>query len=144
MAPHPQDTHIQQLNVVDSHDDGKIIDSKRVDEALHFLDDNRDVNESGLSEVDDKKLIRKVDWMLMPLMFACYFLQYSDKTLSQYPWFLWACCAARMLMDIRSVLCEYHGHHQGHQYAAQWILSFGYCFLYRMSVSFLHYCPVKE
>jgi hypothetical protein len=85
MAPHPQDTHIEQLNVVDSHEDGKIIDSKRVDEALHFLDHNRDVSDGGLPEVDDKKLMRKVDWMLMPLMFACYFLQYSDKTLRQYP-----------------------------------------------------------
>lgn len=88
MAPHQRDTHVEQLNVVDSHEDGKIIDSKRVDEALHFLDDNRDVSDSGLSEVDEKKLMRKVDWMLMPLMFACYFLQYSDKTLRQYPWFL--------------------------------------------------------
>jgi hypothetical protein len=85
MAPHPQDTRIEQLNVVDSHEDGKVIDSKRVDEALHFLDHNRDVGDSGLPEVDDKKLMRKVDWMLMPLMFACYFLQYSDKTLRQYP-----------------------------------------------------------
>ena len=85
MAPHQQDARIEQLNVVDSHEDGKLIDSKRVDEALHFLDDNRDVSDSGLSEVDDKKLIRKVDWMLMPIMFACYYLQYSDKTLSQYP-----------------------------------------------------------
>lgn len=40
-----------------------------------------------------------------------------------------------MLTDILSVLCEYHGHHQGHQYAAEWILSFGHCFLRRVSVT---------
>ena len=82
MAPH-QDTNIEQFTVIDSYDGGKVIDSKKVDEALHFLEDGRDVGEGQLSEINDKKLIRKVDWMLMPLMFACYFLQYSDKTLRE-------------------------------------------------------------
>ncbi len=78
-----KDSHIGQLNVVESHGEGKVIDSKRVDEALAFLDDSQDVSEGELSEADEKKLMRKVDWTLMPLMFACYYLQYSDKTLSQ-------------------------------------------------------------
>ena len=77
-----KDTHIGQLNPVESYDEGKVIDSKQVDEALAFLDQS-DVSEGTFSEVDDKKLMRKVDWTLMPLMFACYYLQYSDKTLSQ-------------------------------------------------------------
>ena len=80
-----KDTHLGQLNVVDSHEHDKVIDSKQVDAALTFLDHSHDVAEGEISEVDDKKLMRKVDWTLMPLMFACYFLQYSDKTLSQYP-----------------------------------------------------------
>ena len=82
MAPYQNEPRMEQFNVVDSHEDGKSIDSKRVDEALHFLDHNN-VSEGSLTEVDDKKLMRKVDWMLMPLMFACYFLQYSDKTLRE-------------------------------------------------------------
>ena len=81
MAPR-QGANIEQLTVVDSYEDGKVIDSKKVDEALHFLDDSH-VAEGELSEINDKKLMRKVDWMLMPLMFACYFLQYSDKTLRE-------------------------------------------------------------
>ena len=81
MAPR-QGANIEQLAVVDSYEDGKVIDSKKVDEALHFLDDSN-VAEGQLSEINDKKLMRKIDWMLMPLMFACYFLQYSDKTLRE-------------------------------------------------------------
>jgi hypothetical protein len=77
MAPH--DTHITPLEVVDSIEDSKIIHSKNVDEALGFLEQNSD---NDLPPVNDKKLMRRVDWMLMPLMFACYYLQYSDKTLS--------------------------------------------------------------
>ena len=42
-------------------------------------------------------------------------------------------------MDIRSVLCKYHGDYQKHQYAAQWIFSFGHCFLRRMSASSVHH-----
>ena len=82
MAPQ-QDANIEQLTIVDDYDGGKVIDSKKVDEALHFLDDSRDVAAGDLSEIDGKKLMRRVDWMLMPLMFACYFLQYSDKTLCE-------------------------------------------------------------
>ena len=82
MASDQKDTNIGELHVVDSYDDGKIIsDSRRVDEALKFLDHDPNVSESDFPPVDDKKLMRKVDWMIMPLMFACYYLQYSDKTL---------------------------------------------------------------
>ena len=47
-------------------------------------------------------------------------------------------------MDTCSVLREYHGHYQGHQYAAQWILSFGYRLLCRMSVPVFRHRPVKR
>ncbi|KAJ4410563.1 hypothetical protein N0V82_009227 [Gnomoniopsis sp. IMI 355080] len=52
----------------------------RVDAALEFLN-----NESGtVTEVDEKKLVRKIDWRIVPLMWACYNLQYLDKTLVNY------------------------------------------------------------
>jgi len=35
-----------------------------------------------MSALDEKKLVRKIDWMIMPLMWACYNLQYLDKVLS--------------------------------------------------------------
>lgn len=54
-----------------------------VDRALEFLR----CNETGeeLSIVDEKTLVKKIDWMIVPLMFACYFLQYMDKSLRTFP-----------------------------------------------------------
>ncbi|KAL3420336.1 allantoate permease [Phlyctema vagabunda] len=52
------------------------------DEALGFL--RREDEHGSLTEIDEKKLLRKIDWMVMPLMFACYILQYLDKTLINY------------------------------------------------------------
>ncbi|RMZ82867.1 hypothetical protein DV737_g1891, partial [Chaetothyriales sp. CBS 132003] len=33
---------------------------------------------------DDSKIFRKVDWRIVPIMFACYFLQFLDKVLINY------------------------------------------------------------
>ncbi|ETN38213.1 uncharacterized protein HMPREF1541_06244 [Cyphellophora europaea CBS 101466] len=52
------------------------------DAALAFLRSN--LAESDSQAVDEKALLRKIDWMIMPLMFGCYFLQYLDKTLINY------------------------------------------------------------
>lgn len=49
------------------------VDAKDDDAALHFLDGSDAVGEDA--NVDEKKLMRRVDWMLMPLMFMCYYLQ---------------------------------------------------------------------
>lgn len=34
-------------------------------------------------DVDEKRVRRKIDRRVIPLMFACYFLQYLDKTLGK-------------------------------------------------------------
>jgi hypothetical protein len=60
----------------------RIVGARDVDEALKFLEANAGV--VNFEDVDEKRLIRKVDLTLMPLMFLCYFLQYSDKTLINY------------------------------------------------------------
>ncbi|KAF2727863.1 allantoin permease [Polyplosphaeria fusca] len=52
------------------------------DEALDFLKSHHHVGE--LTPDEEKKLVRKIDWMIMPLMWGCYFLQYLDKTLVNY------------------------------------------------------------
>jgi hypothetical protein len=57
----------------------RIVDARDVDEALKFLEANSDT--ISLEHVNEKELMRKVDWTLMPLMLLCYLLQYSDKTL---------------------------------------------------------------
>lgn len=53
------------------------------DEALKFL--AAEFTAGELSDIDEKALVRKIDWMILPLMWCCYCLQYLDKTLSTYP-----------------------------------------------------------
>lgn len=66
-----------------SADDVKngIIQEGKADAALEFLraEDTLDV-----AEIDEKTLVRKIDWMIMPLMWAAYNLQYLDKVLSRF------------------------------------------------------------
>lgn len=59
--------------------DEKAILVTDADEALAFLRQHAATGE--VVDIDDKKLMRKVDWLLMPLMFSVYYLQYTDKTL---------------------------------------------------------------
>lgn len=75
----PQVTHIQPTaERVEDKMSKTLTAAHDVDGALHFLS-SVDIDEDV--GVDDKKLMRRVDLLLMPLMFACYYLQYTDKTL---------------------------------------------------------------
>ncbi|KAL2350060.1 hypothetical protein BJ546DRAFT_1008283, partial [Cryomyces antarcticus] len=49
------------------------------DAALEFL--GRESVYADMMPNDEKELVTKIDWMIMPLMWACYFFQYLDKTL---------------------------------------------------------------
>ncbi|KAL1884858.1 hypothetical protein Plec18167_001513 [Paecilomyces lecythidis] len=53
----------------------------KVDAALEFLQTE---NTALMSELDEKNLVRKIDFMIMPLMWLCYNLQYLDKVLINY------------------------------------------------------------
>lgn len=66
------------------------ISISEVDLALHFLRNGDQVEGplSSLTEVEEDQLLRKIDWMLMPLMAATYNLQYLDKTIRNLPHFL--------------------------------------------------------
>ena len=52
---------------------------RNADKALEFLKHNETAAEHTL--VDERKLVTRIDWMIVPIMFACYFLQYLDKSL---------------------------------------------------------------
>ncbi|KAJ5524309.1 hypothetical protein N7513_009429 [Penicillium frequentans] len=53
----------------------------KADAALEFLHKE----DNGVSvNIDEKLLVRKIDWMIMPLMWAAYNLQYLDKVLINY------------------------------------------------------------
>ncbi|KAK2029785.1 major facilitator superfamily transporter [Colletotrichum zoysiae] len=61
---------------------GEIKDIHNADAALDFLRNGGDVR--PMTAGDERALKRKVDWRIVPLMFACYILQYLDKTLINY------------------------------------------------------------
>lgn len=67
-------------NAVDIESKTGYLSAGKADAALDFL---RTEDTALLSEVDEKKLVRKIDWMIMPLMWAAYNLQYLDKVLSR-------------------------------------------------------------
>jgi len=54
---------------------------KNADKALEFLRINEDGEEGTVVAIDEKALVKRIDWMIVPIMFACYFLQYLDKSL---------------------------------------------------------------
>lgn len=58
------------------------VDIKDGDKALEFLRTEAEVGEG--EDIDEKRLVRKIDWMIVPLMFCCYLMQYLDKTLCMY------------------------------------------------------------
>ncbi|KAJ9306737.1 hypothetical protein DTO217A2_3724 [Paecilomyces variotii] len=66
---------------VDTEAGTTTVKAGNVDAALEFLQTE---NTAVMSEVDEKRLIRKIDWMIMPLMWMCYNLQYLDKVLINY------------------------------------------------------------
>ncbi|ORY68537.1 allantoate permease [Pseudomassariella vexata] len=61
--------------------EGQVSKAADVDAALEYLDHD---NTTVMTEIDEKKLVRKIDFRIVPLMWACYSLQYLDKTLINY------------------------------------------------------------
>jgi hypothetical protein len=51
-----------------------------VDDAWSFLNKYRNDN-AETDIVDIKRLRRKVDWRIVPLMFGCYTMQFLDKVI---------------------------------------------------------------
>lgn len=57
-------------------------------------------------EVHEKTVVRKIDRRIIPLMFACYSLQYLDKTLGKRPHQSYN---SIVLIAYYSQLCQCHG-----------------------------------
>ncbi|MCJ1365729.1 hypothetical protein MMC16_004854 [Acarospora aff. strigata] len=62
-------------------DEEKRVHVGEVDAALEYLNSE---DTTVMTAIDEKRLVQKIDWMIMPLMWLCYFLQYLDKTLINY------------------------------------------------------------
>ena len=81
MGPDSSERHTQSVG--GNHDietKNGIIATGKADAALEFL---RTEDIAVITEVDEKALVRKIDWMIMPLMWAADNLQYLDKVLSR-------------------------------------------------------------
>ncbi|KAK9434611.1 allantoin permease [Metarhizium brunneum] len=76
------DGEISSIMQVDDGEPTKRIATRDVDAALKFLENQGTV--PSMSDSDEKRLLRKIDWHIMPLLTCCYFLQYLDKTLLNY------------------------------------------------------------
>jgi len=82
MAPGSSEKHTQSVSgTVDIETKNGMIATGKADAALEFL---RTEDIAVITEVDEKALVRKIDWMIMPLMWAAYNLQYLDKVLSRF------------------------------------------------------------
>ncbi|CAH0047325.1 unnamed protein product [Clonostachys solani] len=75
-----QETHVGNGLVSDT-EKSVAHKSDTADAALAYVGDE---SVAQMTEIDEKALVRKIDWMILPLMWACYNLQYLDKTLINY------------------------------------------------------------
>ncbi|TQV99420.1 allantoin permease [Cordyceps javanica] len=76
-AAHSHDDYPQDPEAAKSN-----VKASDMDAALKFINHADDL--PPMTPEDEKRLVRKIDWSIMPLMFGCYFLQYTDKTLINY------------------------------------------------------------
>jgi hypothetical protein len=58
-------------------------DKANVDDAWSFLNSHAGTD-LETSTVDISMLRRKIDWHIVPLMFACYTMQFLDKVILNY------------------------------------------------------------
>lgn len=52
--------------------------------AVNMTKSSKDTQTGSLFEIDEKHLVRKIDYRIMPLMFLCYLMQFLDKVLINY------------------------------------------------------------
>lgn len=56
-----------------------------LDEAFRYLHNHTDAESAG---IDLAALRRRIDWHIVPIMFACYVLQFVDKVVINVSWIL--------------------------------------------------------
>ncbi|OGE58608.1 hypothetical protein PENARI_c001G11152 [Penicillium arizonense] len=81
MSPDQPEKQPMSSTNMDLETKNNLISTGKADAALDFL---RSEDLAEISEVNEKALVRKIDWMIMPLMWAAYNLQYLDKVLINY------------------------------------------------------------
>ena len=81
MSPDQPEKQPMSSTNMDLETKNNLISTGKADAALDFL---RSEDLAEISEVNEKALVRKIDWMIMPLMWAAYNQQYLDKVLSTW------------------------------------------------------------
>lgn len=71
--------HVQATDIEQGSDKKDSLDVKHNDEALRVLAAYD--GEQTWTEAEEKKLLRKIDWKLMPVLCITYGLQYYDKAM---------------------------------------------------------------
>ncbi len=67
-------------HVLEEDGDVKLVDVKGADEAAAYAT----AHGIQIDEETNKRLLRKIDWNMMPIMCILYMLQYLDKVLLSY------------------------------------------------------------
>lgn len=69
-----------------SHTSSSESSIKQYDEALRFITEKKSLDEQIKVEqrTMDAKLMRKIDWCLLPMLGAIYFLEFLDKIVFNY------------------------------------------------------------
>lgn len=62
-----------------SRDHG-VVDERDLDQAYKYLE-AKDHGTTDVEALNLKALRRKIDWRIVPIMFACYTMQFIDKVL---------------------------------------------------------------
>ncbi|SPO01425.1 related to allantoate transport protein [Cephalotrichum gorgonifer] len=75
---------LKEAQVPGSSSSGEHPPASNIDAAWDFLDANRGVEDVHASEAELKRLRRKIDWHIVPIMFCCYTMQFLDKVILNY------------------------------------------------------------
>lgn len=78
-APKPATTHVECPNM--STDMNKIFDG---DKALDLFDNLNDMHQ-GFEPGEEKRLVRKIDMMILPFLSVCYAFYYVSNSFPLYP-----------------------------------------------------------
>ena len=106
------------------------------DAALSFLRQQFEDDENGIVNIQEKKLVWKIDFMIMPLMWCCYFLQYLDKTLINY---VSSSCIS-VLYEPDNALGKRHGSSSRHKHHTIPILAARSCVLRQLPLLRTYSC----
>lgn len=80
-APKPATTHVECPNM--STDMNKIFDG---DKALDLIDNLNDMDmHQGFEPGEEKRLVQKIDMMILPFLSVCYAFYYVSNSLPLHP-----------------------------------------------------------